>query len=924
MILQVPVERVFGRNVRFALAVLEGTFRGMDKRVLIVDDDPLALRMLERRLADGGYSVVSVPSGPEAMRVLCESAPSILITDWEMPEMSGLELCKAIRAHEGIGFVYIIILTAYGSDEAIVSAFDAGADDYLIKPFNHKELLARLRGGERIVSLERDIARRTREVYGYNAEIEITNRKLEQANEALNRLATTDELTGMINRRAALARLEEQWAIAARHGEPLACMMIDIDHFKSVNDTFGHAMGDRVLKDTSARLAAQVRGGDMACRIGGEEFLVICPLSTAEMAVVGAERLRKAVEASPIRDSAQELKVTVSIGVAARTDAMPRPDDLLRSADEALYTAKRSGRNRVVCATVSPEAPAAPPTADMEFRPPIRRPDPGSRERVIVFDSESERRSQRVAELRAADFEVDDADCAQSVFDLLARSPRDALVFCDPDGQEHVIELIRRVKAAESTRDVPVLLMTDDQSADVRVRALRAGVEAVCPASSSTAELVLRIRNLARLHRMLLREAAVEQPRMLTLLLEYSRALASADELESVLDLTTNVTVELTGCRGVSLILPDEERQMLHTVRSTSPGESKPPLPINGSALGGLLSSGESLVVVNRAQTPAALHPAEKPFFEQLPVTAAVLSASEHTVGLLVISQRFDCRPFTPEELGVVHLISNLAATAIHDLQMRRSRDEARDSIVVALAKLAENRDDDTGKHLDRVTQFCLMLARELRQEPEYRDVVDGAFLANLERAVPLHDIGKVAIPDAILLKPGRLTPEEMAIMRTHCEIGWETLRCVTQRVPGAGFLRMAEEIAHAHHEWFDGGGYPRGISGSSIPLAARIAALADVYDAITTRRVYKPALPHDKAVALIVRGSGSQFDPRIVKAFLRCEKGFAELAARMAEPVPRTDAPSESAQNAPSPASVRPSVVNPLPPPRAGRPMPI
>lgn len=320
------------------------------KPILIVDDDPAALQLLERHLTAAGRSVLLATNGTEALRALVTHAPPIVITDWAMPEMDGLELCRAIREHELIGFVFLIILTAHTDKDHIVAAFDAGADDYLTKPFHGKELLARLRAGERIVQLQDDVEKRTREVHRANAEMAITADKLEEANELLTRLATTDELTGLLNRREAMRRLGEQWRVSDREQTPLSCIGLDIDHFKNFNDTRGHAFGDVVLKETARILKATMRAGSVVCRVGGEEFLVICPNTSAENGAKAAERLRAAVEQHRITDGSEEVGVAISLGVAERTPEMSKPDDLLKEADDALYVAKRTGRNRVCVA----------------------------------------------------------------------------------------------------------------------------------------------------------------------------------------------------------------------------------------------------------------------------------------------------------------------------------------------------------------------------------------------------------------------------------------------------------------------------------------------------------------------------------------------------------------------------------------------
>jgi putative two-component system response regulator len=203
---------------------------------------------------------------------------------------------------------------------------------------------------------------------------------------------------------------------------------------------------------------------------------------------------------------------------------------------------------------------------------------------------------------------------------------------------------------------------------------------------------------------------------------------------------------------------------------------------------------------------------------------------------------------------------------------------ESRDVLLFAMAKLTESRDVDTGMHLDRIREYCRILAVELAGWDKYREEIDGEFIHLLYLTSPLHDIGKVGIPDSILLKPGPLTREEFEVMKRHTTIGGETLRAVTLAHPEARYLSMARDIALTHHERFNGSGYPLGMSGTDIPLCGRITALADVYDALTTRRVYKDKMTHEEARAVIIAGSGAHFDPDIVQAFVEREQEMVRV----------------------------------------------
>jgi putative two-component system response regulator len=196
---------------------------------------------------------------------------------------------------------------------------------------------------------------------------------------------------------------------------------------------------------------------------------------------------------------------------------------------------------------------------------------------------------------------------------------------------------------------------------------------------------------------------------------------------------------------------------------------------------------------------------------------------------------------------------------------------------ILALAKLAESRDDDTGKHLERVQVLCRILAEDLALLPEYHETIDRNFIDNIYHASPLHDIGKVGIPDHVLLKPGKLDPDEFDLMKRHTIIGAQTLEAVHEKYQGNIFIDMGIAIARSHHERWDGKGYPDGLAGDNIPLCARIMAVADVYDALRSNRCYKQAMPHEKAVTIIREGRGVHFAPDVVDVFLSLERVLLE-----------------------------------------------
>jgi putative two-component system response regulator len=235
--------------------------------------------------------------------------------------------------------------------------------------------------------------------------------------------------------------------------------------------------------------------------------------------------------------------------------------------------------------------------------------------------------------------------------------------------------------------------------------------------------------------------------------------------------------------------------------------------------------------------------------------------------GLSSGADDFIKKPFNPAEL-VVRVRTGVRVISV----------ESREVTIFALAKLAESRDPETGAHLERVRNYCRQLARHLSTLPSFAQQIDGDFIRLIYVTSPLHDIGKVGIPDRVLLKPSALNADEIEIMKTHTTLGAATLGAALEQFPHAEFLKMAHDIAATHHERWDGSGYPRGLKGNEIPLAGRIVAVADVYDALSSKRVYKEAYSHDMARELISQGSGTHFDPAVVGAFLACADEFVAI----------------------------------------------
>jgi diguanylate cyclase (GGDEF)-like protein len=303
-------------------------------KVLIAEDDMVSRRLLEAMLTKWGYEVMVTCDGVEAWEVLQGAdAPSLAILDWMMPGMDGVEVCRSVRQRGQEPYIYLLLLTTKGRKENIIEGLDAGADDYLTKPFDPQELQVRLRTGMRIVTLQAEII---------------------EAREALRVQATHDALTGVWNRRAILEMLGTELVRSSRDDLPVAVAMADLDHFKRVNDTYGHIAGDAVLREAVSRMRALLRPYDAMGRYGGEEFLVVLPGCTAQDAFRLAERLRIGISQEPMVIPGGTIEVTGSLGVA--TNDMTAALDataLIHVADTALYRAKAGGRNRVEVATAT-------------------------------------------------------------------------------------------------------------------------------------------------------------------------------------------------------------------------------------------------------------------------------------------------------------------------------------------------------------------------------------------------------------------------------------------------------------------------------------------------------------------------------------------------------------------------------------------
>ncbi len=298
-----------------------------NKRILIADDDPVSRTILKTLLVKWNYDVTVVADGLSALKVLDrEDTPRLAVLDWMMPGMEGAQICQLIRERVDRPYIYVLLLTARSERQDLLKGLKLGADDYLTKPFDAQELQARLHVGERILDLQDGLI---------------------AAKEELRFRATHDVLTGIFNRGVVLDAINREHSRQIREKNPFGVILADLDHFKNINDTFGHLCGDAVLKEAARRVIACTRPYDTVGRYGGEEFLIVVPGADESATLALAERMRRAIESEPFVTDSGEVAVTASFGAAVSANpSASNPKMLVQLADEALYRAKRQGRNR--------------------------------------------------------------------------------------------------------------------------------------------------------------------------------------------------------------------------------------------------------------------------------------------------------------------------------------------------------------------------------------------------------------------------------------------------------------------------------------------------------------------------------------------------------------------------------------------------
>ncbi len=453
-------------------------------------------------------------------------------------------------------------------------------------------------------------------------------------------------------------------------------------------------------------------------------------------------------------------------------------------------------------------------------------------------------------------------------------------------------EAARRLREHPATAGIPILMVSAFSSEDDLASGLDAGADEYITKPLRPREFLLRIRSLIRLRESQLtieRTNAKLQRRteILSALHRFHEQAAGVDSFERACRCTVETAAELLKSDEVALLMPDRTGQRFEFVEAIGMPDALwrgVEIGLDHPIAARVYATRQELVLANAHPLGWQLTGESIDGGRVVPLISIPLRSTNGVVGALTITRRRDGGDYDQEDLEVARQLAETAGLVLDNALTRKKLDETRDSIILSLARLSEYRHAETGRHLERVRALSMALAEYLARDPRIPDRIDAAYISDLGRAAPLHDIGKVAIPDCILLKRGQLTREEFTLIKEHTIIGAETLRSVISSGHEISFLQMAMDVARHHHERWDGTGYPDGLSGEDIPLCARIVGLADAYDAIRMPREYKPARSHEDATREILKGSGGQFDPRIVQAFCALEATFSRIYHESAE----------------------------------------
>ncbi len=512
---------------------------------------------------------------------------------------------------------------------------------------------------------------------------------------------------------------------------------------------------------------------------------------------------------------------------------------------------------------------------------------------VLIVEDESELRFILAANLQAAGFAVLEAEDGAYAIELANTRQVDLIIMDIGLPVLDGITATKALKADEKTAHIPIIMLTARSGSEDVVRGLEAGAQEYLPKPFDVAELLARVRtvhrlaqaskDLDRLNTQLEGEVGAKTKR-LQVLYEFMRDLNHAESREQILDLLVRCVEQTTGAQRISLFLTDSSGENLVCERAVGIELSTvKPIPINDmeGVTRQVFETGKTLAAKTYGGRNRRGREYKRDSFLSTPLVSTSLETQDGIIGVLNVTDKTDDSGFPEEEIACIRSIADTAAIALDNVTRRTRLQQSVRVLLQTVGHLAEFRDEETTLHIERVSRMARILADQLKREGPYASVITDDYLDMLVQAAPMHDIGKVGIADEILIKPGALTEEEFQIMKTHTDIGRRVLSRASDPACPVPLLEMCIDIAYCHHERYDGTGYPRRIAGQDIPLSARIIALVDAYDAMTSRRRYKEAKSHEETVETIRSEAGRHFDPALVDAFMRCHAQFCELRER-------------------------------------------
>jgi len=516
--------------------------------------------------------------------------------------------------------------------------------------------------------------------------------------------------------------------------------------------------------------------------------------------------------------------------------------------------------------------------------------------RILIVDDDAKLRFILKAGIGAAGFEVLEGVNGQEAVGIATEQQPDLIVMDVGMPVMDGIEATRELQARESTKHIPILILTAQSRAEDVVVALEAGAQEHLGKPFDITELLARVRTM---HRLVLARTELDElndtlenevnvkTRRLQILYDCIRDLNQAGDKDTVLDLLIGGTQKITEAKRISIMLTDAAGENLVCERAVGidPGvvgtiRVKSVAGISGQ----VFQSGKTLAAVTLGEGANSDRGYDSDAFLSAPLKSNSREARDSILGVINLTDKGDSSPFSHDEIDCVRSVADASAIALDNLNQRDQLQMSVRVLLKTVGHLAEYRDEETTLHLERVSKMAGILGTEISKHGPYRAQISEEFIDMLIQAAPLHDIGKVGIPDEILTKPGKLTDGEFTIMKTHTEIGRRVLSMPLDPQHPVPLLTMCIDIAFCHHERYDGRGYPRGVKGGDIPLSARIVTLVDAYDAITSRRRYKRERSHEDAVEIMREEAGRHFDPVIVEMFHRCSEQFDAIRARYAD----------------------------------------